>query len=506
MTKKELAFLEEPRLVFGFDQKTEDPRDGLSLFGPCEAFSAYSIQAGVIGTETGIKLYGSFVDKLRKPILSDSISRPSFPGFEAIFKIDWPTSPALKIVISQEEIKKRVKRNLHERTFELVGLYLSEIKKAMQEEQQKVDIWFIVIPKNIWLKCRPKSSSGIGSVSRQGIVSFKAGQKYLFPGIDEDYQRLSEIYDMDADFHNQFKARALKEKINTPIQIILEPTLEFKDKYKGQEFKEKMKAHLAWTQSTTVYYKLGKLPWKLADIRRGVCYVGLVFKKCKSTASPSYACSAAQMFLDSGDGTVFKGNIGPWMSEDGKEYHLDKESAKELLLTALASYKEKRGDYPEELFIHGRAHFSEDEWAGFRGAVAEVGAKSRLVGVVIKRSDKLKIYNDCREKSRRFGNLRGLAFFVDDAECFLWTNGFIPRLNTSSSLEIPNPLRIQVDRGNADIRIVAEDILCLTKLNYNACIYGDGIPVTLRFSDMIGDILTAIDGIESKVKPFKFYI
>ena len=35
------------------------------------------------------------------------------------------------------------------------------------------------------------------------------------------------------------------------------------------------------------------------------------------------------------------------------------------------------------------------------------------------------------------------------------------------------------------------DVLGLTKLNYNACIYGDGVPVTLRFADSVGEILTA---------------
>ena len=35
------------------------------------------------------------------------------------------------------------------------------------------------------------------------------------------------------------------------------------------------------------------------------------------------------------------------------------------------------------------------------------------------------------------------------------------------------------------------DVLALTKLNYNTCIYGDGVPMTLRFADAVGEILTA---------------
>lgn len=66
-----------------------------------------------------------------------------------------------------------------------------------------------------------------------------------------------------------------------------------------------------------------------------------------------------------------------------------------------------------------------------------------------------------------------------------------PRFKTQIGLETPNPIDIAVTRGEADIEVVCKDILGLTKLNYNACIYGDGVPVTLKFADSIGEILTA---------------
>ena len=47
----------------------------------------------------------------------------------------------------------------------------------------------------------------------------------------------------------------------------------------------------------------------------------------------------------------------------------------------------------------------------------------------------------------------------------------------------------------------------LTKLNFNACIYGDGQPVTLRFADAVGEILTAGHNfLKLRPLPFKFYI
>jgi hypothetical protein len=53
---------------------------------------------------------------------------------------------------------------------------------------------------------------------------------------------------------------------------------------------------------------------------------------------------------------------------------------------------------------------------------------------------------------------------------------------------------------------VATDILSLTKLNYNTCKLGDSVPVTIGFSDAVGEILIANPGIKKISPSFKFYI
>jgi hypothetical protein len=72
---------------------------------------------------------------------------------------------------------------------------------------------------------------------------------------------------------------------------------------------------------------------------------------------------------------------------------------------------------------------------------------------------------------------------------------------------VPNPLQISIVQGEADITMVASDVLALTKLNYDACIYGDGLPVTLRFADEVGEILTAGPlPADLPPLPFRYYI
>lgn len=338
------------------------------------------------------------------------------------------------------------------------------------------------------------------------IETFTSGQISLFPEDNEDLSQYVEMYESDSDFHDQLKARAIYNKIACPIQVMLESTLQFQPKDGSDEYNSDMKAHLAWTHSSSLYYKLGCLPWKLDAVREGVCYVGLVFKKLQDTGKQKgYACSAAQMFLDSGDGVVFRGNIGPWISKNEKTFHLDRTSAKALLSIAIDAYYDKHKSYPKELFIHGRTAFTNDEWNGFQDA-ANISPTTNLVGVAIREKSGLRLLKDNTDPKSQYGILRGLCLYVDEKSGYLWTKGFIPKTETANHLEVACPLHIEINRGQADIKTVMRDILALTKLNYNACLYGDGLPVTLRFSDKIGDILTAIPDVNWAAKPFKYYI
>lgn len=512
-----ISYIDEPSLVFGYNQEAEDPRDGLILYGPHEGLSSNIIRVGIVGTEKAQALYGVFVQKLNAPIFSskrkygnvieDEIQRPSFPGFEAVFNLKWPENPEVTLIIPENTIKKNIQTEKHKkkRASALVDLYLEKIVDFSNEEQEQIDLWFVILPNVIWKVCRPLSKGkDIGKGTVQFLEMSKKGQASLFG--DEEYSdNLEKIIGSSSNFHHLLKARLIQEKIQVPVQIILESTLDFRDKMTNKSFEDNMKAHIAWTQSTTLYYKLGKLPWKLNNIRDGVCYIGLVFKQISEDEKNKYACSAAQMFLRDGDGTVFRGNIGLWKTSK-YEFHLDNASAKALLGMALDDYYNKWDKYPVEMFIHGRANFSDSEWGGFTEALQERKTDTILTGITIKYSKDVKFFRDAIEGASKYGVLRGIALIVSSHEAYLFTKGYVPRLQTSLSMEIPNPIHVKINKGYSDIEIVLKDIMALTKLNYNACIYGDGLPVTLKFSNIIGDILTATDNHTSTQRKFIYYI
>ncbi len=204
------------------------------------------------------------------------------------------------------------------------------------------------------------------------------------------------------------------------------------------------------------------------------------------------------MFLSSGDGVVFKGAVGPWYSETDHTFHLKKEKAAELMDLVVKAYTQTHGHPPKELFIHGQTWFGEDEWTGFSSTVPP---ETKLVGVRIRRQNEIKLF--------RYGKrppLRGTALIRSDRNAYLWTVGFTPRLNTYPGREVPNPVTVDIVKGEADIETVLADLMALTKLNFNSAVFSDGLPVTLRFADLVGEILTAGPSEAVAPLPFKFYI
>ena len=208
------------------------------------------------------------------------------------------------------------------------------------------------------------------------------------------------------------------------------------------------------------------------------------------------------MFLQDSDGLVFKGAAGPWYSPETGQFHVSRSEAKRLIEAVLRSYSDEHRDPPSELFIHGRTRFNSEEWAGFCDAIDQ--SRTQLVGVRITRSNENKLYSSGERAVRR-----GTALQLNPRVGLLWTTGFIEELGTYPGRETPNPLRVEIvndTRNNSKIDTVLRDIMMLTKMNFNSCIYADGIPVTMRFADAIGDVLVTAKDQKVPPLPFRYYI
>lgn len=568
-SKSPLWEIPEPQVEVGFGQRTDYPKEGLLQFGPVEfERNPSSIRTGVVGTHEGIELFRKWSERFNSCRSDPIAGRNSvpFPGFEAVFGAKWGPEPARTIALSRTDVINSILlKDRHQAVFRTSGLFVDAITQAIRNDDLNVDIWYVIVPDEVFQYGRPESrvpqASAIATpyaLGRRAAKRFTEISPSLFPEDNEE----ALIYEYHLDFHNQLKARLLGAKAVT--QVLRESSLAtvtsptsvnpitnaytdlsqdedvevdvddaqlnemarqwalFSDEGENDSAslepssdldrhgivypiatRRRMQdaATFSWNLGTTTFFKAGGRPWRVAGARPGVCYIGLIFKRDPSQQS-RHSCCGAQMFLDDSEGIVFKGAMGPWYSPDKRQFHLDRAEAKRLISMVVSAYEEENQTPPEEIFIHGRTRFDDNEWAGFCDAVEL--SRTRMTAIRITKSNEFKLYS-----SGELAVKRGTVLTLGTRVGLLWTSGYISRLGTYPGRETPNPLRIEIvrdSRPDGNINTVMRDIMILTKMNFNSCIYADGMPVTMRFADAIGDVLVTAKDKEIPPLPFRYYI
>lgn len=495
-----LIFFDEPELEFRHRQRVKDPHDGLGLFGPFDTDSASKPRLSYIllGTESGIAQFQAWSKAMHLPAIEAPKANfrlwTPFPGFEAAFCTEWASEPIWRYLIDHEKLIEASRtRDKHERAFKVVNYYLEGLKIASNLDEQ-IGVAVCVVPDEIYQNCRPEShvSKPVGKpISKKTVASRKIGQLELLDSF------VPEQYELSPDFRRQLKARSMEYDI--PLQILRESTLRLSDNNERGKRALTPLSDRMWNLSNALYYKCGGKPWRLVTAREGVCYIGIAFRRTDNSEKERTACCAAQMFLNTGDGIVFRGEYGPWYSPKSQQFHLSKDASHKLLEGVLQTYHDLGGKELTEIFIHSRSSIYDDEFEGYQQACPE-GVK--LIGVRV-RVDRpgLRLF-----RPGKMSMIRGAFWRLNDRAGYLWGSGFKPRLGTYDGWEFPAPLRIDIQHGDAPIERVGQDIFGLTKLNYNACRLGESDPVTVGYSDAVGEILVSNPTV-SRCKPnFKFYI
>lgn len=169
----------------------------------------------------------------------------------------------------------------------------------------------------------------------------------------------------------------------------------------------------------------------------------------------------------------------------------------ELFVKVLEKYEQERGVLPQRVVVHKTSRYNPPEQTGFENALKRVNQYDLL---------SLSPSSDVRLlRLGKYPPLRGTALNVGKVS-YLYTNGYIPLLGEYPHGHVPSPLQITDHVGDTSLKQILHKSLVLTKMNWNSAEFSGLLPITLRFSHLVGNILREVPTGRDPEPKYKFYM
>ena len=484
-----IQLLHEPELQFDAGRHV-DIRFGLMNYGPLDGPSDLApkkIRVGLVGSAQSIEGMREWLLKCRNTIpAKESTKRhlfPKFPGFaeDRACYSELLLDPALERTLPATDFQRICRvPNPDVLVVDAVNAFVSEMR--VLAEKSATDVLVCAVPTELLEALDPSVAEELEE-------------------LHEDEQSEDARGPSSLDFHHLLKAKAMA--VGQPIQIVLPPTYDpsKRRRQKGRRDRFRMlqdEATRAWNFHVALYYKAGGIPWRMirepTDLE--TCFVGVSFYF--TVDKKTVATSIAQVFNERGLGVVVRGGNAT-ITKDDRQPHLDDTSAFGLMTQALDRYRQEHRHLPARVVIHKTSSYSQPELDGFARAVQSQNVDS---------CDLLNLQPSFKRLFRdgKYPPLRGTFLSLDDRHHILYTRGSVEFFSTYPGLYVPRTLGIDCVQVNQTAKYLAQEILALTKMNWNNAQFDGGLPITIRAARQVGRILKYVGEGELVQSRYSYYM
>src|SRR5205823_2680153 len=159
----------------------------------------------------------------------------------------------------------------------------------------------------------------------------------------------------------------------------------------------------------------------------------------------------------------------------------------------LLRYRQEHRTLPARVVLHKSSTFNMEETAGFTQAAHN------------QRVDFIDLISMSYSLTRLFRvgaypPLRGTFLNLDERSHVLYTRGSSTFFSTYPGMYVPKPLLFRCESAEQTPKFLAQEILALTKMNWNNTQYDGGEPITQRAAHQVGAILKYI-GEQEEIAP-----
>jgi hypothetical protein len=481
-----IDFLPEPELEFGTGRHV-DIRFGLMNHGPLDSnapLAPKKIRLGLVGTAGTVEGVHEWLERCRNGIEAKKSHQPNlfpkFPGYgpDTNLGASFLMDPQLEGVLSSRELEKLCQEKHSSLVIQKAAeMFLDQLQHV--SEKGNVDVLICAVPMLLYEHLVDNTESSSGGNQEGGTES---GNVRL-------------------DFHHLLKAKAMS--LSKPIQIILPMTYD-EGKRRPKKRKPEQPRQLqdeatrAWNFYTALYYKAGGRPWRLTreNSQATVCYIGIGFYKTLDNSRT--LTSTAQVFNERGNGVILRGGSVK-LSKSDRQVHLQADDAKTLLDRALKTYQTEHGNLPARVVLYKSSNYSPEENEGFSAALRSNQVQSFDFTSI--RDSFTRLY-----RNGRYPTLRGTLFAKDDVSHVLYTRGSVDFFCTYPGMYVPRPLEFKCENTEQTPKFLAQEILALTKMNWNNTQFDNSEPIVLKAARRVGDILKYLDEEDVVQTRYSFYM
>ncbi|MFL3663673.1 MAG: argonaute/piwi family protein [Flavobacteriales bacterium] len=512
-TSFQCGILPEPLITFGGNHTHVDPKTGLSLYGPYtpsgqDTPTLSNIIIGVVGPKNMVADAKQWLGACKDALTNDGsnpYANPHFPGIssDGVYQCKLTYGDTWSEVIKDNIISNALKGTYQERLNAIIKLYIESIGILSQREP-KPNVIMVCIPQDIIDLCTVRIGVDgkeerikLNKSEKKHLKVAQTGQTFLWDDLNPLNKIQTKVYDHQ-NLRRGIKAEAMRHGI--PTQIVWPRTLNLNNSVSTKrELNSQDLATKAWNFTTGLYYKAGGTPWRLKEIDHNVCFVGISFYRDIHEKNTKMHSSMAQSFTAAGDGYVLRGKTFEWDITKGRSPHLTRESAKELMEQVIQLYKQQnKGSLPGRIVLHKTSKFWEDELEGFHEACQNI-PETDFVAFGYRRIQLFRPGN--------YPPIRGSFVKIADDNLLLYTIGYVPYFKTYNGPRIPNPIEIVQHIGDSPWNKVIEEILALTKMNWNTASYSCSQPITIAFSKKVGEVLAEMPNDIQLIKPeYRYYM
>lgn len=308
------------------------------------------------------------------------------------------------------------------------------------------------------------------------------------------------------DLHDYIKAFCAEKKVTS--QLIREKTI--KD--------NNLQCQINWWLSLSFFVKSFRTPWVIDNTDKTTAFAGIGYSlENKKDDKGHIILGCSHIYNSNGEGLKYKlSKVNDKIEWINKKPHLSYDDAYEFGKNVINLFYESMNEVPKRVVIHKRTFYTEDEKQGILDSLYD-NQKIENVDLI-----EINFENNIRYVSSKikhgkteidgFSVSRGTCIQLNNREALLYGHGVIPSAKNPNynfypgGRYIPKPLRIIKHHGVGSLELIANEILGLTKMNWNSLNMYSQMPATIDSSNKIAKIGKLIENRDKIEYDYRYFI